>query len=74
MEGNRTTDPRMWTGREAAELGADVGVEERVDGEYGCSYSVAEGAGAQAPPLEVRVNGGHVCGSPFAVAIEEELG
>ena len=58
-------------GGEAAELGADVRVEDRGDGSCGCSYSVAEGAGAQAARLEVRVNGGHVCGSPFAVAIEE---
>ena len=52
------------------DLAKDVSVVDAGDGTYTCTYSVVKGAAAgQTARLEVRVNGGHVSGSPFQVPI-----
>ena len=55
----------------AVDVGKDVRVTDRGDGTYACRYEVKEGTPVQEARLEVRVNGGHVAGSPFQVAIEK---
>ena len=56
------------------DLARDVSVVDAGDGTYTCTYSVVKGAAAgQTARLEVRVNGGHVSGSPFQVPIVAEV-
>ena len=52
-----------------ADLTKDAGVVDRGDGTYGCTYSIVAGAQEKEALLEVLLNGGHVSGSPFTLAI-----
>ena len=55
---------------QAGEVGRQVEVEDKGDGTYSVRYSVVEGAvDGQTAEVAVLVNGGHVSGSPFAVAV-----
>ena len=57
----------------AVDVGKDVRVTDRGDGTYACRYEVKGGTPVQKARLEVRVNGWHVAGSPFQVAIEKDV-
>ena len=52
------------------DVGKDVCVTDRGDGTYECRYEVKKGTPVQETRLEVRVNGGHVKGSPFQFALK----